>query len=98
MVSGGVSDPRPCREVAARPEPGIGMVERTLRAPLIGSVSESIVRPRNDLASAIIALYLAIDTLSHLGDRTPAESLLDLGVHYAPVVGAPPSSPQTEKR
>jgi hypothetical protein len=40
-----------------------------------------------------------IDTLSHLdGDRAPAESRLDLGVRYAPVVGALPSSPRTEKR
>jgi hypothetical protein len=37
--------------------------------------------------------------LSHLdGDRTRAESLLDLGVRYAPVVGALSSSPRTEKR
>jgi len=71
--------------------------ERKLRALLVGSVSESMV-PR-DLAFAIIALYLGIDTLSHLdGHRTPAESLLDLGVRYAPVVEALPSSPRTEKR
>jgi AcrR family transcriptional regulator len=36
---------------------------------------------------------------SHLdGDRTPAESLLDLGVPSAPVVEALPSSPRTEQR
>ena len=99
MVSGGVSDPRLGREVVARLEPWIGMVERKLRALLVGSVSEPIVPPRNDLASAIIALYLAIDTLNHRdGDRTPAESLLDLGVRYAPVVESPPSSPRTETR
>jgi AcrR family transcriptional regulator len=99
MVSGGVSDPRLDLEVVARLKPWIGVVERKLRALLVGSLSESIVPRRNDLASAIIALYLAIDTLSHLdGDRTPAESLLDLGVRYAPGVEAPPSSPRTEKR
>jgi hypothetical protein len=37
-------------------------------------------------------------SLSHLGDRAPAESRLDLGLRYAPVVGALPSSPRTEKR
>ena len=75
------------------------MVERTLRALLVGSVSESTVPPRNYLESAIIALYVAIDTLSHLdGDRAPAEALLDLGVRYAAFVEAPPSSPRTEKR
>jgi hypothetical protein len=84
--------------VVARLEPWIGVVERKPRALPIGSVCASIVPPRNDLASAIIAPYLAIDTLSRFGDRTLAESLLDFGVRYAPVVGAPPSSPRTEKR
>jgi hypothetical protein len=88
----------PGLELVARLDPWIGMVERKPRARLIGSVSKSIVPPR-DLPFAIIAQYLGIDTLSHLdGDRTPVESLLDLGVRYAPVLEAPPSSPQTEKR
>ena len=98
IVFGGVSDPGLGLEVVARPEPWIGMVERKPRARLIASVSESMVAPR-DLAFAIIVLHLGIDTLSHLdGDRTAAESLLDLGVRYAPVVEALPSSPRTEKR
>jgi hypothetical protein len=58
-----------------------------------------MVPPRNDLGFAIIAPYLAIDTLSHLdGDRTPAESRHDLGVRYAPVVEALPSPRRTGKR
>ena len=98
MVSGGVSDPTLGREVVARLEPWIGMVERKLRALLTDSAFESMVPPR-DLAFTIIALYLGIDMLSHLdGDRTPAESFVDLGVRYAPVVEALPSSPRTEKR
>jgi hypothetical protein len=98
IVFGGVSDPGLGLEVVARLEPWIGMVEPKPRARLIGSVSESIVPPR-DLAFAIIALYLGIDTLGRLdGHRTPAESLLDLGVPRAPVVEALPSSPRTEKR
>ena len=97
MVSGGASDPTLGREVVARLEPWIGMVERKLRALLTGSVSESMVPPR-DLAFAIIALYLGIDMLSHLdGDRKRAESLLDLGVRSARVVEALLSSPQPEK-
>ena len=88
MVSGGVSDPRLGREVVARLEPWIGMVERKLRALLTDSAFESMVPPR-DLAFTIIALYLGIDMLSHLdGDRTRADSLLDLGVRHAPVVEA----------
>jgi AcrR family transcriptional regulator len=98
MVSGGASDPTLGREVVARLEPWIGMVERKLRALLIGSVFESLVPPR-DLAFAIIALYLGIDMLSHLDrDRTRAESLLDLVVRYAPVVEALLSSERTEER
>jgi hypothetical protein len=55
--------------------------------------------PPRDLAFAIIAMYLGIDMLSHLdGDRTRAESLLDLGVRYAPVVQALVSTPRTENR
>ena len=99
LVSGEVSDRRLGLEVVDRLEPWIDIVGRKLPALLVGSVSETIVPPRNDLAFAIIAPYLAIDTLSHPdGDRTPADSLLDVGVRYAPVVEAPPSSPRTEKR
>ena len=98
MLSAGVSDPGLGVEVVARLESWIGVVERKPRARLIDLGSESIVPP-GDLAFAIIALYLGIDTLSHLdGHRTPAESLLDLGVRYAPVVEALPTSPRTEKR
>jgi AcrR family transcriptional regulator len=98
IVFGGVSDPGLGLEVVARLESWIGMVERKPRARLIGSVCESMVPPR-DLAFTIIALHLGIDTLRQLdGDRTPAESLLDLAVRYAPVVEALPSSPRTEKR
>jgi AcrR family transcriptional regulator len=97
MVAGGVSDPELGREVVARLEPWIEMVERKVRALLAGSVFESMVPPR-ELAFAIIALYLGIDMLSHLdGDRTRAESLLDLGVRAAPLAGALLPSGPTEK-
>jgi AcrR family transcriptional regulator len=97
-VFGGASDPGLGLEVVARLESWIGMVERKPRARLIGLVSESMVPPC-DLALAIIALNLGIDKPCHLdGSRTPARSLLDLGVRCAPVVEAPPSSPRTEKR
>jgi AcrR family transcriptional regulator len=82
LVSGGVSDARPGLEVVARLGPWIGIVERKPRVLPIGSVAASIVPPR-ELAFAI--------------ERTPAESLLDLGVRHAPVVEAPPSSPRTGK-
>jgi AcrR family transcriptional regulator len=88
MVGGGVSDPKLGREVIARVEPWIDMVECKLRAVLAGSPFESML-PSRDVAFAIIALYLGVDMLSHLdGDHGRAESLLDLGVRYAPLVEA----------
>jgi AcrR family transcriptional regulator len=97
MVAGGVSDPELGREVVARLEPWIELVERKVRTLLAGSLLESMVPPR-DLAFAIIALYLGFDMLSHLdGDRTRAESLLDLGVRVAPLVGVLLPSGKAEK-
>jgi AcrR family transcriptional regulator len=97
MVAGGVSHPELGREVVARLEPWIELVERKVRTLLAGSPLESMVPPR-DLAFAIIALYLGLDMLSHLdGDRTRAESLLDLEVRAAPLVEVLLPSGQTEK-
>ncbi len=87
MVAGGVSDPELGPEVVARMQPWIDMVQRKIELLLAGSALEVVVPPR-DLAFAIIALYLGIDMLSHLdGDRSRAESLLDLGVRCAPLAG-----------
>lgn len=96
LVAGGVSDGELGHQVVARLEPWLDMVEGKVRGLVAGSVLESIV-PARDLAFAIIALYLGIDMLSHLdGDRTRAESLLDLGVRMAPLAQAllPPGSPE----
>jgi AcrR family transcriptional regulator len=98
MVAGGASNPELGAEIVARLEPWIAMVEGKLRALLAGSLLESLVPPR-DVAFAIIALYLGIDMLSHLeGDHAQAESLLDLGVQYAPLAAmllpGPPDEPR----
>jgi AcrR family transcriptional regulator len=88
MVAGGVSDVELGREVVARMQPWVEMVERKLRELLAGSPLESIV-PAGDVAFAVIALYLGVDLLSQLqGDHARAESLLDLGVRYAPLAAA----------
>jgi AcrR family transcriptional regulator len=98
MVAGGVSDPRLGGEVVARILPWIDMVQRKIEALLAGSTLEGMVPPR-DLAFAIIALYLGIDMLSHLdGDRDRAQSLLNLGVRYAPLAGALLTSQRPEPR
>lgn len=87
MVAGGASNPELGGEVVARLQPWIDLVERKLRELLAGSPFELVVPPR-DVAFAIVALYLGIDMLSHLeGSTARAESLLDLGVRYAPLAG-----------
>lgn len=98
MVAGGVSDLELGGLVVARLQPWVEMVELKVRALVAGSLFESVIPPR-DLAFAIIALYLGIDMLSHLdGDRTPAESLLDLGIRAAPLAQALLPSRASEAR
>jgi AcrR family transcriptional regulator len=88
MVAGGVSDAELGGEVVARLQPWIEMVAGKLRELLAGSPFESML-PAGDMAFAIVALYLGVDMLSHLeGEHARAESLLDLGERYAPLVGA----------
>ncbi len=88
LVAGGMSDRELGREVVARIDPWIAMVQDKLTELLAGSAFAAIV-PARDIAFAIVALYLGIDMLSQLDqDRTAAESLLDLGVAYAPLAGA----------
>ena len=97
LVAGGVSDRELGREVVARIEPWIAMVEDKLEQLVAGSVLAAIVPPR-DVAFAIVALYLGLDMLSQLeGDQAAAESLLDLGIRYAPLAGAFLPSQQAER-
>ena len=97
MVAAGVSHAGLGAGVVACLGPWVDLVERKLRELLSGSLFESIVAPR-DLAFAVIALYLGIDMLSHLeGDRARAESLLELGVRVAPLIGALLPSQQAKR-
>jgi hypothetical protein len=99
MVAAGVSDTTLGGEVVARLEPWIELVSRKLRELLADSPFEAMLPP-GDLAFAIVALYLGADMLSHLaGQHARAESLLDLGERYAPVIGALlPSRPASRAR
>jgi hypothetical protein len=88
MVAGGVSDAELGREVVARLQPWIDIAEGKLRELLAGSLFESVI-PARDVASAIVALYLGVDMLSHLeGDHARAATLLELGERYAPLIAA----------
>lgn len=83
MVAGGVSDPVLGAEVAARIEPWIELVQRTLCELLEGSALLSVVVPR-DLAFGIVAAYFGVDMLSHLQqDRSRANSILELAERVA---------------
>jgi AcrR family transcriptional regulator len=85
MVSGGVADAEFGAAVAARIEPWIEMVEHKIEHLLRGSPVALLASPR-DLAFGFVALYFGVDMLSHLqGDRSRAESLLDLGTRLAGV-------------
>jgi AcrR family transcriptional regulator len=87
MVAGGASDPELGAAVVARLEPWIELVQEKLRALVAGSLLEALIPPQ-EVAFAIIALYLGIDLLSHLeGDHARAQALLDLAVRYAPLAG-----------
>jgi AcrR family transcriptional regulator len=88
MVAGGASDAELGGEVTSRLQPWIDLVEAKLQELFSGSPFESMV-PARDIAFAVVALYLGVDMLSHLeGDHTRAESLLDLGERYTPLLSA----------
>ncbi len=85
LVAGGMSDRELGRQVFARIDPWIGLVEGKLTELLAASPLGAMV-PARDVAFAIVALYLGVDMLSHLAeDNAAAESLLDLGIRYAPL-------------
>ena len=72
MIAGASSTPG----LAARIEPWIDFTEATLRR-FVDSTPIGQLVPVRDAAFAIVALYLGVEMLSHLGDeRTAAESLL----------------------
>jgi AcrR family transcriptional regulator len=98
MVAGAVSDPELGHEVAARMQPWLEMVENKVRSLIAGSPFAPLV-PAGDIAFAIVALYLGIDMLGHLGqDRARAESLLEFGIRAGPLAQVLlPSRPQEER-
>lgn len=98
MVAGAVSDSELGHQVAARMQPWLEMVEDKARDLMGGSPFAPLV-PAPDIAFAIVALYLGIDMLGHLGqDRARAESLLEFGIRVAPLAEMLlPTRPQEER-
>lgn len=88
MIAGSVGNPELGREIVARMEPWIDLVERSIDRLLAGSPLAGVVPPR-DLAFGVVAFYLGIDLLAQLdGDRSRVERLFQLGGTFAPLLGA----------
>ena len=83
MIAGASSTPGLGEEVAARIEPWIDFTETTLRR-FVDSTPMGQLVPIRDAAFAIVALYLGVEMLTHLGDEcTAAESLLATTAHLS---------------
>jgi AcrR family transcriptional regulator len=88
MVSGAATDPDLGKEVAARIEPWIEMVEQKITELLKGTPFSALASPQ-DLAFGLVAAYFGVDMLSHLrGDQSRAESLLELAARLSSLADA----------
>jgi len=75
MIAGASSTPGLGAEVAARIEPWKGFAREAIEHALRGSPLAAAL-PAEDVAYAVVALYLGLEMLSHLeGDREPALAL-----------------------
>jgi hypothetical protein len=88
MIAGASSTPGLGPEVAARIAPWTAFagqaIERSIGATPFGSLL-----PPEDVALAVVALYLGLEMLSHLDDdRTPALALFDRARALAALLGA----------
>jgi AcrR family transcriptional regulator len=75
MIAGASSTPGLGAEVAARIEPWKAFAQDAIEHSLHGSPLGALL-PSEDIAYAVVALYLGLEMLSHLeGDRQPALAL-----------------------
>jgi AcrR family transcriptional regulator len=76
LVAGAASSPRLGPEIVSRLRPWLELVESVARRFLAGTPFESVLPP-DDVARAVVSLYLGMETLAHLDrERAPASSLL----------------------
>jgi AcrR family transcriptional regulator len=97
LVANGAFSDRLGPAMAARMEPWLALAEDAATRVLGASPMLRTVRPR-DLAVAVVALYLGLDTVARLsGERTTAETLFAAGLRFAPLLSsgrAPRGSPE----
>ncbi|MGH9008051.1 MAG: TetR/AcrR family transcriptional regulator [Acidimicrobiales bacterium] len=102
MVAGASSTPGLGHEVAARIAPWRDFAAHALQNALGSTVLPEMV-PTEEVAHAIVALYLGLEMLAHLdGDRSPALRLFDqarqLAALFAAFTGSPSRQDQQWKR
>jgi hypothetical protein len=101
MIAGATSTPGLGAQVKARMSPWAQFAADALLPLTSTSPLGSLLGPQ-ELAHAVVALYLGLELLSHLdGDTTPAVALFDRARRLAPLLGAaglwpgPPGQPVT---
>jgi AcrR family transcriptional regulator len=83
LVAGASSSPRLGPAIVERLRPWLRLTEEVARQFLAGTPLESVV-PAAELSLAVVALYLGLETLTHLDrDRPGAESLFAAAVPAA---------------
>ncbi len=94
LIAGASSSPSLGPEIVTRIEPWVGFTEEALGGVLAGSPLEPLV-PTEDLAFAVVALYLGVELLAHLnGQLARAERLIDTGSRLSSLfAGILPTSP-----
>jgi AcrR family transcriptional regulator len=97
MIAGASSTPGLAPEVSARLGPWFEFADRAVETSIGGSPLESVL-PAQDIAYGIVALYLGLEMLTHLGgDRTPALGLFNHAKNLAGLLEALSPSPITVK-
>ncbi len=86
MIAGTASTPGLAAEVKARMTPWAQFAQAALTPVLDSSPIGTLVEPE-EVAHALVALYLGLELLSHLdGDRAPALALFDQARRLAPLL------------
>jgi AcrR family transcriptional regulator len=77
LIAGASSSPSLGPKIVARMEPWVAFTEEALGRVLSGSPFEPLI-PKEDLAFAVVSLYLGVELLAHLdGQLQRAERLID---------------------